>query len=514
MSRRSPNPRMASVPAHRDEAEFLQRLVRYPALRARYLQDPVGTARAEGLPELARELADADSGLEALEQRESKSSFAGVLTRLAVEGVGFFDAVHGHLGAVVASAAVPRHHHSAAPAVLEMDDDAGDEEDDDPGEDVDEDGEDSPDDDDDDSESDDSDDADSSSDDEDDEDDDDESDESDDDADGGDDDEEDDDSDDGGDEADAGDRGAALERRGRADLDGAPTAYPGDGAPREQIAAWMARAAKARGLPPELPVMASLVESNLQNLSYGHADSVGFFQMRASIWDQGEYAGYAQRPELQLEWFLDHAEAMGKQRVARGLPVDDPDHYGEWIADVERPAAQYRGRYQLQFDEAREVLAAFEAPDAAPAAGKRATAALGFARSMMGVPYKWGGETPEEGFDCSGLVQWAYAKAGISLPRVTDQQFVAPGGIAVKRGDLQPGDLVFFRDSTGYVHHVGISLGGDRFIGAPHTGANVRIDSLDDAYWSKEFAGGRRFDQLLKSGRGEARVLPVVTRSR
>ena len=68
--------------------------------------------------------------------------------------------------------------------------------------------------------------------------------------------------------------------------------------------------------------MASLVESGLQNLSYGHADSVGFFQMRASIWDQGEYAGYAQRPELQLEWFLDHAEAMGKQRVSRGLPVD------------------------------------------------------------------------------------------------------------------------------------------------------------------------------------------------
>ena len=89
---------------------------------------------------------------------------------------------------------------------------------------------------------------------------------------------------------------------------------------------------------------------------------------------------------------------------------------------------------------------------------------------MKGVAYKWGGSSPEEGFDCSGLVQWAYDEAGISLPRTTDQQFVAPGGIEVGRHDLRPGDLVFFRDSTGYVHHVGISLGGSRFISAPAHG--------------------------------------------
>jgi hypothetical protein len=511
---------MASVAARADQACFLERLVRYPALRERYRQDPVGTARAEGLPALARELADADAGLEALEGRESKSSFAGVFASLAVEGASLFDSLHEHLGAEVASAAVPRHRgQGASPVVFEDLELDGDEEDNDPGEDIDEDGEDSPDDDEDiDEDGEDSPDDDDDSDDE--------SDSSDDDEDS-DDDEEDGSEEEGDDEApDADDDGEepnvggsdsddptdAFERFGG--VGGAPVEYPGDGAPREQIAAWMARAAKERGLPPELPVMASLVESGLQNLSYGHADSVGFFQMRTSIWDQGEYAGYARRPELQLEWFLDHAEAMGEQRVSRGLPVDDPKQFGEWIADVERPAAQYRGRYQLQLDEARDVLAAFEAPEAIPAAGKRATAALGFAKSMMGTPYKWGGESPTEGFDCSGLVQWAYGKAGISLPRVTDQQFVAPGGVPVKRGDLLPGDLVFFRDSTGYVHHVGMSLGGDRFVGAPHTGAKVRIDSLKDAYWAKEFAGGRRFDQVLGRGRGEARVLPAVARSR
>jgi len=132
--------------------------------------------------------------------------------------------------------------------------------------------------------------------------------------------------------------------------------YPGDDAPKEKIAAWMASAAEKRGLPPELPVMASLTESSLRNLDYGDADSVGFFQMRVSIWNQGEYAGYGKQPEKQLDWFLDHAEAIKKQRLARGLSVDDPNEYGQWIADVERPAAQYRGRYQLRLEEARALL--------------------------------------------------------------------------------------------------------------------------------------------------------------
>ena len=118
----------------------------------------------------------------------------------------------------------------------------------------------------------------------------------------------------------------------------------------------MAAQARARGLPAELPVMAALVESGLSNLDYGDADSVGFFQMRTSIWNSGAYAGYPDRPELQLDWFLDQAEAVMKQRVARGLPIDDPQHYGEWIADVERPAEQYRGRYQLRLAEARGLL--------------------------------------------------------------------------------------------------------------------------------------------------------------
>jgi hypothetical protein len=139
--------------------------------------------------------------------------------------------------------------------------------------------------------------------------------------------------------------------------------YPGADAGKEEIAAWMAGQARRRGIPPELPVMAALVESGLADLDYGDADSVGFFQMRAGIWDQGDYAGYPDRPELQLDWFLDQASAVKAQRLARGLPIDDPEHYGEWIADIERPAAEYRGRYQLQLEEARALLDQAASPD-------------------------------------------------------------------------------------------------------------------------------------------------------
>ncbi len=120
----------------------------------------------------------------------------------------------------------------------------------------------------------------------------------------------------------------------------------------------MARQAQKAGLPPELPVMAGLVESGLQNLDHGDADSLGYFQMRVSIWNQGEYAGYPEKPELQLKWFIDNATALKEKRVSEGLTDfgQDPAGWGEWIADVERPAAQYRGRYQTRLEEARKLV--------------------------------------------------------------------------------------------------------------------------------------------------------------
>jgi hypothetical protein len=142
------------------------------------------------------------------------------------------------------------------------------------------------------------------------------------------------------------------------DLSGVPADYPGDDAGQEALAKWLAKSAEKAGLPPELPVMAALVESGVKNLNFGDADSVGFFQMRVGIWNKGEYAGYPDNPGLQIKWFIDTALAHKRQQIARG-DADfgkDPGTWGEWIADVERPAEQFRGRYQLRLDEARRLL--------------------------------------------------------------------------------------------------------------------------------------------------------------
>jgi hypothetical protein len=285
--------------------------------------------------------------------------------------------------------------------------------------------------------------------------------------------------------------------------------YPGDTASREQLAAWMARQAHKAGLPGELPVMAALVESGLKNLSGGDRDSVGFFQMRLGVWNQGEYAGYPEHAGLQLRWFIDHALEVRRERVAAGdlsFGKDDGS-WGSWIADVERPAAEYRGRYQLRLDEARELLTRGSSGGSPPvgdsfaSAGMEAggaTAALAVAERYLGTPYRWGGETPDTGFDCSGIAQYAYGQVGIDLPRVAEDQFHV--GVPVGRDALVPGDLVFFQDSHGYIHHEGIYVGGGEFLHAPHTGDVVKISSLDEPYYARQFAGGRRVAEMVQHG--------------
>src|SRR6185503_9595803 len=104
------------------------------------------------------------------------------------------------------------------------------------------------------------------------------------------------------------------------------------------------------------------------NLNFGDADSVGFFQMRVGIWNQGAYAGYPEKPELQVKGFLDQAEAVKRQRLVAGKSITDPNQFGEWIADVERPAAQFRGRYQTKLEEANGLLASAPQQPAAPVA--------------------------------------------------------------------------------------------------------------------------------------------------
>lgn len=106
------------------------------------------------------------------------------------------------------------------------------------------------------------------------------------------------------------------------------------------------------------------------------------------------------------------------------------------------------------------------------AASQRAAAALAAAESVIGAPYEWGATGPST-FDCSGLTSWAYAQAGISIPRTSQEQ--ATYGTQVSESQLQPGDLViFFSDA----HHVGLYAGNGMVLHAPHTGANVRYESI------------------------------------
>jgi cell wall-associated NlpC family hydrolase len=144
-----------------------------------------------------------------------------------------------------------------------------------------------------------------------------------------------------------------------------------------------------------------------------------------------------------------------------------------------------------------QATSASSASDAATIANAEATAptpqaarAIAVASQYLGTPYHWGGSSPSTGFDCSGLAQYAYGQSGVSIPRIAADQ--AKVGMPVDRASLQPGDLVFFQDSTGYVHHVGMYLGNDKFIQAPHTGDVVKISSLDEPYYAGQFAGGRR----------------------
>ena len=111
---------------------------------------------------------------------------------------------------------------------------------------------------------------------------------------------------------------------------------------------------------------------------------------------------------------------------------------------------------------------------------------------FIGVPYLWGGNTAEEGFDCSGLTSAVYGLNGLDLPRSSREQFEA--GTPIEQNKLAKGDLVFFSTSgSGKISHVGIYTGGGRFIHAPRKGKKIRTDSLSHAYYRKHYRGGRSY---------------------
>lgn len=113
------------------------------------------------------------------------------------------------------------------------------------------------------------------------------------------------------------------------------------------------------------------------------------------------------------------------------------------------------------------------------------------ALDLLGIRYRWGGSKPETGFDCSGFVRHVFQEGlGLDLPRSALGQSKA--GEPVAKAELQPGDLVFFNTMRRAFSHVGIYLGGDLFVHAPHRGDRVRVDDMSGHYWTKRFNGARR----------------------
>jgi len=113
------------------------------------------------------------------------------------------------------------------------------------------------------------------------------------------------------------------------------------------------------------------------------------------------------------------------------------------------------------------------------------------AKLQMGTPYRFGGNSPSEGFDCSGLALYSHRINGISIPRRTVEQFKL--GKRINRTELNSGDLLFFRTMGQSVSHVGIYMGNDIFIHAPNSRKNVETETLANPYYKKRYLGARRY---------------------
>jgi hypothetical protein len=240
--------------------------------------------------------------------------------------------------------------------------------------------------------------------------------------------------------------------------------------PVEQLPV-MRDAAATCGLP--WPVLAAVakVESDFgRNMVTSSAGAIGYGQFLPATWasygDGGDPYDYH-----------DALPAMARYLCANGGPRDLRralfvyNHADWYVNRVLALAARY----------------------GSSAPGVPHVQVVQLAASQIDKPYVWGGASPETSFDCSGLVQWAYRRIGISLPRTAQQQFDAT--IRLPPEQLQPGDLVFFAHtypSREPITHVGLYIGNGRMINAPTTGDVIRGMPVFTGYWGAHYAGAGR----------------------
>lgn len=158
------------------------------------------------------------------------------------------------------------------------------------------------------------------------------------------------------------------------------------------------------------------------------------------------------------------------------------------------------GRSVIFAQDIRSIFEASQVPgdspeaigDTSPASEGRIKTMLKRALTLLGTPYRWGGTSPEGGFDCSGLVGYVFRNSlGIELPRVS-RDMATVGELIRDRSALVEGDLVFFSRRGKRVDHVGIYIGNGQFVHAPRTGKDVEVSNLSTGYWSQKFFQARR----------------------
>lgn len=171
---------------------------------------------------------------------------------------------------------------------------------------------------------------------------------------------------------------------------------------------------------------------------------------------------------------------QNSSQQAAGLETDDPS----FLVSDRAVRSQYLNH--VSSDPLGAYLAASEKVNRPQANGLASTAL-----TFLGIKYRFGGNSPSQGFDCSGLVRYAAEKSlGLKLPRSSSE--MARLGESIKKGELERGDLVFFNTRGKRFSHVGIYLGNGKFVHAPRSGSKVRVEDMNIAYWKKRYNGARR----------------------
>ena len=242
------------------------------------------------------------------------------------------------------------------------------------------------------------------------------------------------------------------------------------------ITAWLLLAAACGGPSVKPGTSPTLKKSYLPRM--GFSIQVGAF---SNIDNAVRLTGSLQQRGINAYHFL-HSSGLYKVRFANYETQTDARKHAE---DLKRKGII-------------ETYYIVNPQDAAAAKGRRdgnvklRKAIITTANRYVGVPYRWGGESPRTGFDCSGLTMVVYRINGLDLPRSSRQQWKA--GISINRHQLRKGDLVFFATRGGSrVSHVGIYTGGDKFLHAPGRGRRIQTSSLSSKYYSARYVGARSY---------------------